>query len=131
MGIRLEKWSPSASNHQEFITKSSSSINGEKGLTMATDQVSPAGINRKLMTKTIASSSTTTNYNKTYKIHDPKSDVKFTHGQVENEEVFSTTSTPENSKHRNTQIVSEQYLDVIDITGMDYSPAKRKPPIHN
>ena len=26
---------------------------------------------------------------------------------------------------------AESYPDAIDIAGMDYSPAKRKPPIHN
>ncbi|KAI3701533.1 hypothetical protein L6452_26692 [Arctium lappa] len=130
-GIRLENLSLSASNHQKFIPKSSSSINGDEGLAMATDQVSPAGINRKLMTKTIGSTSTPTN-NKNYKIdHDLKSEVKFTRGQLENEVFFSTTVAPENPKRKNKQVVSEEYSDVIDITGMDYSPAKRKPPIHN
>ncbi|KAJ9550982.1 hypothetical protein OSB04_015027 [Centaurea solstitialis] len=43
-GIRLDKSSLSAGKHQEFITKSSSSINGDdQGLSMATDEVSAAG----------------------------------------------------------------------------------------
>ncbi|XP_056162638.1 uncharacterized protein LOC115687366 [Syzygium oleosum] len=31
----------------------------------------------------------------------------------------------------NSASASEQYPDIMDIAGMDYSPAKRKPPIHN
>ncbi|KAF8036725.1 hypothetical protein BT93_C2441 [Corymbia citriodora subsp. variegata] len=31
----------------------------------------------------------------------------------------------------NSSSASEHYPDIMDIAGMDYSPAKRKPPIHN
>ncbi|KAL3747838.1 hypothetical protein ACJRO7_016623 [Eucalyptus globulus] len=31
----------------------------------------------------------------------------------------------------NSPSASEHYPDIMDIAGMDYSPAKRKPPIHN
>ncbi|KAI7732639.1 hypothetical protein M8C21_001639, partial [Ambrosia artemisiifolia] len=72
------------------------------------------GLNRKLMTKTIPSTTTfrvndfishVQNYE-----NDLKTDLKLTHDRVGREETFQ---------------------DVIDITRMDYSPAKRKPPIHN
>ncbi|WOL15494.1 hypothetical protein Cni_G24275 [Canna indica] len=33
--------------------------------------------------------------------------------------------------HRATPPPVQTYPDIIDIAGMDYSPAKRKPPIHN
>ncbi|XP_030544557.1 uncharacterized protein LOC115751024 [Rhodamnia argentea] len=31
----------------------------------------------------------------------------------------------------NSSSSSEHYPDIMDIAGMDYTPAKRKPPIHN
>ncbi|OWM65960.1 uncharacterized protein LOC116199050 [Punica granatum] len=39
-------------------------------------------------------------------------------------EGFSVKSSTTAPKH-------EHYPDIIDIAGMDYSPAKRKPPVHN
>ncbi|KAJ0706093.1 putative Root meristem growth factor 9 [Helianthus annuus] len=123
-GISLEKLSIPTSNHQELITKSSSS-NQDDASGMATKL--PSGINRKLMTKMTSSSFTTKN-DKDYK-KDPKIDLKFARELVEMEETFSTTLAP--SKQAKTEVDTERYPDVIDITGMDYSPAKRKPPIHN
>nr|KAJ0195342.1 hypothetical protein LSAT_V11C700361170 [Lactuca sativa] len=84
-------------------------------------------IDRKLMAKILSSDRHSTN-SKNYK---PQSDLKFTHRRLGKDEKFSTTSVPVSSKHGKTEIVSEPYPDVVDITGMDYSPAKRKPPIHN
>ncbi|KAI7725568.1 hypothetical protein M8C21_009850 [Ambrosia artemisiifolia] len=123
-GIRLEKLRIPASNHQELITKSSSSNQDDRSA-MATKLSS--GKTRKLMIKVISSGFTTTN-DKNYK-KDPKTNLKFARELVEKEETFSTTL--ESSKHAKTEDVSKRYPDVIDITGMDYSPAKRKPPIHN
>ncbi|XP_076892426.1 uncharacterized protein LOC143544157 [Bidens hawaiensis] len=65
----------------------------------------PSGIIRKLMAKTISTSSATRNYE-----NGPKTDLKLTRDQVGRVETS---------------------LDVIDITGMDYSLANRKSPIHN
>ncbi|KAI4377186.1 hypothetical protein MLD38_014858 [Melastoma candidum] len=42
----------------------------------------------------------------------------------EKEESFRVKSEEQRGSH-------EPYPDVLDIAGMDYSPAKRKPPIHN
>ncbi|GKE16327.1 hypothetical protein Tco_1423904, partial [Tanacetum coccineum] len=126
--IRLEKLGASARNHQELVTKSTlSSDQGNEYSALATELSS--GINRKLMTKLVPSSSTTTN-NKNYK-NDPRLDRKLTHGHLGKEELFHTTSVSGNSKDKRTEIVSERYPDVVDITEMDYSRPKKKPPIHN
>ncbi|XP_076894286.1 uncharacterized protein LOC143546510 [Bidens hawaiensis] len=126
-GIRLEKLSIPTSNHQKLITKSSSSNQDDDGSAMAT-KFSSGIINRKLKAKMASSSFTTTNDKINYE-KDPKTALKFARELVEKEETFSTTLV--SSKHEKTEVVSERYPDVIDITGMDYSPAKRKPPIHN
>ncbi|KAI3679510.1 hypothetical protein L2E82_51251 [Cichorium intybus] len=125
-GIRFDKSTISSSNHPELITKTSLSIQDD-GSAMATELL--PGINRKIMTKTISSNPPSTDR----KISDyyPQSDIKFTHRRIGKEENFPTTSVSINSKHGKMEGVSKRYPDVIDITGMDYSPAKRKPPIHN
>ncbi|PWA75306.1 hypothetical protein CTI12_AA243840 [Artemisia annua] len=123
-GIRPEKLgTTSARNHQELVTKRSSSDQGEEYSSLATELSS--GINRKLMTKIVPSSSTTINKK------DPGLDQKFTHGLVGKEELFHTTWISDNSEDGRTEIVSKRYTDVTDITTMDYTPAKKKPPIHN
>jgi len=38
-------------------------------------------------------------------------------------------NTLSTSKHKD--VPEEHYHDLVEITEMDYSPAKRKPPIHN
>ncbi|MFS8023561.1 putative Root meristem growth factor 9 [Helianthus anomalus] len=101
-GIRLGKSIVLARNHQEIITESLSS-NLDVESAMITEPSS--GINRELMAKTISSSSTTRKYK-----NGSKTDLKFTHARVGRDETFP---------------------DVIDLTGMDYSPARRNPPIHN
>uniref|UniRef100_A0A1D1YNQ0 Peptidase B n=1 Tax=Anthurium amnicola TaxID=1678845 RepID=A0A1D1YNQ0_9ARAE len=45
------------------------------------------------------------------------------------EEVAGFHASPTASEHR--QSAPETYHDIIDISGMDYSPASKKPPIHN
>ncbi|KAF9614544.1 hypothetical protein IFM89_019207 [Coptis chinensis] len=47
---------------------------------------------------------------------------------IKNEENFSVKSLPHSEQRETT---TGQYPDIIDIAGMDYSPARRKPPIHN
>ncbi|XP_071717568.1 uncharacterized protein [Rutidosis leptorrhynchoides] len=86
-----------------------------------------SGITRKLMTKVTSSSSSTTttiskNLKKDENKHDSKPEVKTTHSS------FSS----ENSKLKKNEFISEQYdQDVIDIAEMDYTPARKKSPIHN
>lgn len=33
--------------------------------------------------------------------------------------------------NKQQEVSHENYLDLVDIAGMDYSPAKKNPPIHN
>lgn len=54
-------------------------------------------------------------------------DTTILKGQSSSEN-FSINSSPETG-HRKTS--SDRHPDVLDLAGMDYSPAKRKPPIHN
>ena len=47
-------------------------------------------------------------------------------GEVEKN--LSVRSSPISS---HSKAGPEHYPDILDIAGMDYSPAKRKPPVHN
>ncbi|CAN4113117.1 unnamed protein product [Withania somnifera] len=93
---------------------------------------SSSGLNRKLMTKTTSTTSspiTNTTSTKNIKNEGNKAHVTATilKGQSTSEN-FSVNSSPETG-HRKTS--SDHHVDVLDLAGMDYSPAKRKPPIHN
>nr|XP_043628420.1 uncharacterized protein LOC122599883 [Erigeron canadensis] len=124
-GIRLKELSTSASYNQESITKSSWESKDDGS---AVTSVVSSGRNRKLMTKTISSSPTTINEK-----NDQKANKSFAHEALTKEGIISpTTLVPKNSKHEKIEVSSELSPDAInDIAGMDYSPAKRKPPIHN
>ncbi|CAL5374283.1 hypothetical protein CsSME_00007890 [Camellia sinensis var. sinensis] len=91
---------------------------------------------RKLVSKA-NSNPTTTNTATTISKNDKNGGTKAgsistgklnTNGLSEKEESFSVKSSPV-SEHREAS--PEHYPDILDIAGMDYSPAKRKPPIHN
>ncbi|KAJ0090931.1 hypothetical protein Patl1_14857 [Pistacia atlantica] len=85
------------------------------------------GMTRKLITATTTSSSsstTTVNKNEGNKATPTTKGKSSSNGDGDTEGEqgnFPTNSPPS----------SEQYVDITDITEMDYSPAKRKPPIHN
>ncbi|KAF7806471.1 uncharacterized protein G2W53_038632 [Senna tora] len=49
--------------------------------------------------------------------------------KLEGEEKGIKVQTLATSEHR--ELHHEQYPDLVDIAEMDYSPARRKPPIHN
>ncbi|KAI3827456.1 hypothetical protein L1987_01531 [Smallanthus sonchifolius] len=89
-GIRLQKLGIPVGNHQELITKSSSSNQDDDGSAMATKLSS--GINRKLMTKIKPSSFTTTNDK-----NNEKHPITVTRERVVKETTFSTT-------HEKTQV---------------------------
>ncbi|KAI3714921.1 hypothetical protein L6452_21883 [Arctium lappa] len=131
-GIRLGKVTLSPRNHEDIIKISLvKGINqADQSLAKTTTEIS-SGTNRKLMTK-ITSSKTTTTI--TEKIdgnkHDPEPEVQSTHGLVGKQETSSFNSL-ENSKHWKTEVSTEQYPDDIDIAGMDYTPARKKSPVHN
>nr|XP_043626427.1 uncharacterized protein LOC122597905 [Erigeron canadensis] len=108
---------------------------------LLTNYRAQAILNRKLMTKDASSSTTSA----ATILKDQKNDEKLDH----NTEVKSASnglvgkkdgsSTPNYSSHGDSKhgkkevvIIPEQYPDVIeDIAGMDYSPARKKAPIHN
>lgn len=102
---------------------------GELNIICKDDHCSSSGRNRKLMTKTTSTSTITTTTSKKNiknegnKVHD----TTILKGQSSTEN-FPVNSSPETG-HRKTS--SDQHPDVLDLAGMDYSPAKRKPPIHN
>ncbi|XP_024980654.1 uncharacterized protein LOC112517452 [Cynara cardunculus var. scolymus] len=132
-GMRLGKVSLSISNHQELIKISSiGGSNQDHELLAKTVELS-SGINRKLMTK-IASSGTTTTISKNHKNdgnkNDPKPRIKSTRGSVSDEENFFFNLSSENSKN-GKDVANEPYPNDTDITGMDYTPARKKSPIHN
>ncbi|CAK9159005.1 unnamed protein product [Ilex paraguariensis] len=107
-GIRLEKGSLAA-GQQQMIHEVGLTTK-IKGVVEEVDLCKDghcSGMIRKLMSKTTSISSTTTNSKN--------------HKKEGKEENLSINSSP----------VSERYPDTLDIAGMDYSPARRKPPIHN
>lgn len=53
-----------------------------------------------------------------------------TDGEELNLTVKSSSSTSDH-EHREVPIPNEPYSEITDIAEMDYSPARRKPPIHN
>ena len=59
---------------------------------------------------------------------DPISKGRSTTGEIVGEhEKLSVNSSP-NSEH---QVTKDHYEETMDLTEMDYSQARRKPPIHN
>ncbi|KAF5788257.1 putative Root meristem growth factor 9 [Helianthus annuus] len=88
------------------------------------------GINRKLMTEATSASPKTIDPQDQKNKHDPKLQVKSTHQLARKEE--ASNSSPENAKNSKKVVITEQYPDVItDIAEMDYTPARKKSPIHN
>ncbi|KAK1268158.1 hypothetical protein QJS04_geneDACA005355 [Acorus gramineus] len=75
---------------------------------------------RKLVTDTKASKS---------KINKAMDDVKGKESQKSHQKGVQATSSP--VKEMKHEIGAERYPDAIDIAGMDYSPARRRSPIHN
>ncbi|KAM3270114.1 hypothetical protein P3S67_030020 [Capsicum chacoense] len=116
---------------KEKALKERSDEGGSKENILCKDgHCSSSGRNRKLMTKTstispITSTTTTTKNikNEGNKAHDTTTILK----DQTSSENFSVNSSPETG-HRK---ISSDHPDVLDLAGMDYSPAKRKPPIHN
>ncbi|MCD9640046.1 hypothetical protein HAX54_025060 [Datura stramonium] len=102
---------------------------GEVNILCKYGHCSSSGRNRKLMTKTTSTSSPiTTTSTKNIKNEENKAhDTTIVKGQSSSEN-FSVNSSPETGHWKTS---SEHHPDVLDLAGMDYSPAKRKPPIHN
>ncbi|KAI8570560.1 hypothetical protein RHMOL_Rhmol01G0044100 [Rhododendron molle] len=81
-----------------------------------------SGKNRKLIAKATSTNPTTISKNET---NGGKSSTNELGGKHES---FSVDSSPD-SDHR--EATRKRYPDTLDIDEMDYSPARRKPPIHN
>ncbi|KAE8713954.1 Detected protein of unknown function [Hibiscus syriacus] len=129
-GIRLEKsfkssWHPKL--HEEAFMQSS---NGVVGDVIFCKEGHCTGNSRKLLTATTAIATSTSatgpksedsGDNKANPTSKVKSGNQENGGKQEKVHVGSPT----------TSEVHDQYADIMEIAEMDYSPAKRKPPIHN
>ncbi|CAA3026543.1 uncharacterized protein LOC111390720 isoform X2 [Olea europaea var. sylvestris] len=82
---------------------------------------------RKLMTKTSTHISSTDAMIKNDKTEGNKDRTK-SEGKSRSEKIPGSNSSPVTEKQ---QPVAEPYPGILDIAGMDYSQARRKPPIHN
>ncbi|XP_074369679.1 uncharacterized protein LOC141711149 [Apium graveolens] len=85
---------------------------------------------RKLLTKTNKSSSISSS-KAHQKIEGSSSETdtgKMSSRDREKQENFSVKSSPVVEQQ---QAPPKQFPDVMDLSGMDYSPARRKSPIHN
>ncbi|GAV73905.1 hypothetical protein CFOL_v3_17388 [Cephalotus follicularis] len=130
-GIRLDKWFKSVM-HTGMIHEEENSLvkasNGVVGLVVLCKKGQCTGKNRKLASVTISATSTTIattpkNSNNGDKKPEPVSKEKS--GMQE-----KPTANPVPTYGRQ-EISHENYADLMNITEMDYSPARRKPPIHN
>ncbi|KAL4654239.1 hypothetical protein ACB092_01G363800 [Castanea dentata] len=93
-----------------------------------------SGKNRKLITTTTTSTTSTTTTSKNEKNGENKADAnskgKSGSGELGEQENFMVKGRP-TSEVSQSHDHHEQFPDIIDLAEMDYSPAKRKPPIHN
>ncbi|KAI3781978.1 hypothetical protein L2E82_12007 [Cichorium intybus] len=89
------------------------------------------GINRKFMTNTISSSTTNANTvtSKKHKNEENTDGLKL--GTISTQENLASSLSSKHLKYGKTEANPPRYGDIVDLTGMDYSPARRKPPIHN
>ncbi|TXG60834.1 hypothetical protein EZV62_012197 [Acer yangbiense] len=86
-------------------------------------------MNRKLITTTTTTSETNIGENKA----NPRASSSKSKSSSDDGESNSPPPATTNSEHSSDDEIShDQYhVDITDITEMDYSPARRKPPIHN
>ncbi|KAA8522931.1 hypothetical protein F0562_009354 [Nyssa sinensis] len=132
-GIRLKKGIVSAGHHKIHENNLIKTSNGGLGEVILCKVGHCSGNNiRKLMTKITSSTITTSKNDKnggSTKAHDTISKGKLSSEELSGEEEkFSVDHSPV-SEHR--EVAPERYPDIFDLAGMDYSSAKRKPPIHN
>ncbi|KAE9609758.1 hypothetical protein Lalb_Chr07g0179441 [Lupinus albus] len=135
-GIRLGKESlpiQQQKQHKEktaLLKRSNSDADGE-AILCEDEQCTGRIKKRKLVTAPVSTTYTISkNVNRGENEGDPLVNSNITSMKVNgetNERKVNKVSTT--SKNQNQQ--QEQYPDLEDITEMDYSPATRKPPIHN
>ncbi|GMY35730.1 hypothetical protein FCV25MIE_30972 [Fagus crenata] len=130
-GIRLDKTFMSVGQqkvHEEgsALTKNTESVHQE---VILCKDGKCSGKNRKLITTTISTTSTTSKNEKNEGNKDDptKSKGKSGNGELGEEESFKVKGRPTSEISHD----QEHFPDIIDLAEMDYSPAKRKPPIHN
>ncbi|XVF34507.1 hypothetical protein REPUB_Repub18cG0064500 [Reevesia pubescens] len=129
-GIRLEKSFKSAvlhpKLHEGVLMKDS---NGVLGDVILCKEGHCTERGRKLLTASTASTipASTTN-SKSEEKANPTSKVKSGNEETGGKQEKFPVGSATDSEH---QEVHDQYADIMDIAEMDYSPAKRKPPIHN
>ncbi|XVE98457.1 hypothetical protein REPUB_Repub03eG0108300 [Reevesia pubescens] len=132
-GIRLEKSFKSAGHpklHEGALMKNS---NGVMGDVILCKEGHCKGKGRKLLTATTASTPTSTTTSKNQEINGenkvkPTSKVKSGNQENDEKQEKFPVGSPTSFEH---QEVHDHYADIMDIAEMDYSPARRKPPIHN
>ncbi|XWS27114.1 hypothetical protein CRYUN_Cryun26dG0088700 [Craigia yunnanensis] len=131
-GIRLEERFKSAGHpklHEGTLMKTSKGVMGE---VILCKEGHCTGKGRKLFTATTASTPTSSTTSKSEENGENKANPtsKVKSGNKKNGEKQDKfhVDSPTTSEH---QEVRDQYADIVDIAEMDYSPARRKPPIHN
>ncbi|CAN6540701.1 unnamed protein product [Malus baccata var. baccata] len=132
-GIRLEKGFSSVrqqnKNIQEEENASMKRSNIAAGLAGEPSNIASSGRTRKLISVTSPSSATTTSKNeKKGRESEPKGENVNSHG---GEDGNGKAKSPVVSKQQEAAAAHQHYPDLADMTEMDYSPAKKKPPIHN
>ncbi|KAF9679716.1 hypothetical protein SADUNF_Sadunf06G0043400 [Salix dunnii] len=137
-GIRLEKGFQQVGAQKVQAGKSTplkekSNDGGVLGEAVLCKEGQCTGMNRKLIAVTTSTSSSPTittskNEKNGENKADPISKGRSTTGEIVGEhEKLSANSSP-NSEH---QVTKDHYEETMDLAEMDYSPARRKPPIHN
>ncbi|OIV99879.1 hypothetical protein TanjilG_26217 [Lupinus angustifolius] len=135
-GIRLGKGSipvQQQKQHEEknaLLKRSNSDADGE-AILCEDEQCTGKIKNRKLVTTPVSTTYTISkNMNKGENEAHPLVNSNITNVKV-NGETNETKVKKLSTTSKNQNQHEEQYLDLEDITEMDYSPATRKPPIHN
>ncbi|XP_011020257.1 PREDICTED: uncharacterized protein LOC105122695 isoform X2 [Populus euphratica] len=136
-GIRLEKGFKQVGAQKVQAERSPlkelSNDGGVLGEAILCKEGQCTGMNRKLIAVTTTTSSSATitiskNEKNGENKADPISKGRSTNGEIVGEnEKLSVNSSP-NSEHR---VTKDHHEEITYLTEMDYSPARRKPPIHN
>ncbi|XP_024185069.1 uncharacterized protein LOC112189920 [Rosa chinensis] len=134
-GIRLEKGFISVKQQNKNIHGDSTVLTPKSESTAASgvlskdcgrdDRCLSSGSSRKLITVTSSTTTTSTTKNE-------KNIVGRNVGHPKAESSSATNSDKHHEEEKEeVAATGHQYPDPIDMTEMDYSPARRKPPIHN
>ncbi|KAJ4838102.1 hypothetical protein Tsubulata_039646 [Turnera subulata] len=136
-GIRLDKGFVEANSNQNIHMedKSAASLiqrsNGGVGEVILCKEGKCKGVDRKLFsatTSTPAATTTSKNDNGGNNVNPMQKCTSFNGELGEKNEKSICNSSPAPKTQEETY---DHYVDVMDLTAMDYSPARRKPPIHN